>query len=137
MKKKGVSPQFVASSPVGATYLATELGAEGRGVGVAQVVPYPWFPVTPIVKEYLGVMKQNARSDIGFTTLEAYIAAKILVEGLRRAGKDLTREKLINALESMTNYDLGGFEVSFSPTNHSGPTYVEFTVLSADGQVKR
>jgi ABC-type branched-subunit amino acid transport system substrate-binding protein len=137
MKKRGVVTQYMASSPAGATYLATELGPDGSGVGVAQVVPFPWFSVTPVVKEYLGVMKQNARTDIGFTTLESYIAAKVLVEGLRRAGKDPTREKFISALENMASYDVGGFEVRFSPTNHNGPSYVEVTVLGADGKVKR
>jgi ABC-type branched-subunit amino acid transport system substrate-binding protein len=82
-------------------------------------------------------MKQNARTDVGFTTLEAYVAAKVLVEGLRRAGKDLTREKLISALENMASYDVGGFQIGFSPTNHSGSAYVDISVLGAGGRVLR
>jgi branched-chain amino acid transport system substrate-binding protein len=137
MKKAGSAAQFLAVAPVGTTYLASELGAEGRVVVVAQVVPSPWSPTVPVVKEYLGVMKENARTDVGFTTLEAYIAAKVFVEGLRRAGRDLTREKLIKALESMTNYDVGGFPIGFSPTNHRGSGYVDITVVGEGGRVFR
>jgi ABC-type branched-subunit amino acid transport system substrate-binding protein len=57
-----------------------------------------------------------------------------MVEGLRRAGKELTREKLIAALENMNNVDLGDFVVSFSPTNHSGSKYVDLTMIGRGGK---
>ncbi len=63
--------------------------------------------------------------------------AKVMVEGLKRSGKDLTREKLIAALESMNGVDVGEFMVSFSPTNHSGSKYVDLTMIGRAGKFIR
>ena len=136
-KKTGMNPTFVALSPVGTTALVRELGDDSRGLVVSQTVPYPWSPTTPVVKEYLAVLKDHPSTPIDFSTLEAYIGAKVLVEALRRTGKDLTREKLISTLERMRNYDVGGFEIGFSPTNHNGSSYADLTVIGAGGRVLR
>src|SRR6266571_1308714 len=96
-----------------------------------------FIALTPVVKEYLDVLSANPKTPVGFSTMEAYIAAKVLVEGLRRAGRGLTRQRLIRAMESMKSYDAGGFLLSFSPTNHNGSTYVDITVIGAGGKVMR
>jgi branched-chain amino acid transport system substrate-binding protein len=137
MKKAGANPTFIALSPVGTNGLVGELGADSRGIVVSQTVPYPWNPTTPVVKEYLTTLKDRPQTAVGFSTMEAYLAAKVLVEGLKRAGRDLTREKLIHAMEAMQRYDAGGFEVSFSPSNHNGSTYVDLTVIGPNGRVLR
>ncbi len=130
--------QFMNLSIVGATALAKELGNDARGIGVSQVVPFPWNLGIPIVKEYQTVMTaQTGKSDYSFLTLESYLSARILVEGLRRVGRDLTREKLIAALETMHDEDFGGFRVSFSPTDHAASKFVELTVIGKDGQILR
>ena len=134
-KKAGLnSVQFFNVSFVGSRALAAELGTEGQGVAVSQVVPFPWNSVVPIVREYQLAMKQYSQKGISFTSLEGFIAAKVLVEGLKRAGTDLTREKLIHALESMTAYDMGGYYVNYSPTNHNASKYVDVTIIGRDGQ---
>jgi len=61
------------------------------------------------------------------------VAAKVFVEGLRRAGKELTREKLIAGLETMRFVDVGGFNVNFTPSNHNGSSFVELTIIGRDG----
>jgi len=137
MRKAGADATFIALSPVGTNGLVKELGADSRGVIVSQTVPYPWNPSLPVVKEYQGALKSIPKAEVGFSTLEAYLAAKVLVEGLRRAGRDLTREKLIRTLEGIQGYDAGGYEVSFSPANHNGSTYVDLTVIGANGRVIR
>jgi ABC-type branched-subunit amino acid transport system substrate-binding protein len=137
MKKAGANPTFIALSPVGTNGLVKELGPDSRGIVVSQTVPYPWDAATPVVKEYLAVLKSRPQIAVGFSTMESYLAAKVLVEGLRRAGRDLTREKLIRAMESMNRYDLGGFEIGFSPTNHNGSRYVDLTVIGVGGRVLR
>jgi branched-chain amino acid transport system substrate-binding protein len=130
--------QFMNLSIVGATALAKELGNDARGIGVSQVVPFPWNLGIPVVKEYQTVMTaQTGKSDYSFLTLESYLSARILVEGLRRAGRDLTREKLIAALETMHDEDFGGFRVNFSPTDHAASKFVELTVIGKDGQILR
>jgi branched-chain amino acid transport system substrate-binding protein len=137
MKQTGASPSFIALSPVGTNGLVKELGADSRGIVVSQTVPYPWDTTTPVVKEYLAALKGKPQASVGFSTMESYLAAKVLVEGLRRAGRDLTREKLMRAMESMSRYDLGGFDVGFSPTNHNGSHYVDLTVIGVGGRVLR
>ena len=63
--------------------------------------------------------------------------AKVMVEGMKRAGKDLTRDKLTTALESMGSYDLGGYRVSYSTSNHNGSRFVDLTVIGNGGKVLR
>ena len=134
MKKAGSSTQFHNVSFVGSKALADALKDEGHGVAISQVVPFPWSPSVTIVKEYQDVMTKAGNTDFNFSSLEGYIVGKVMVEGLRRAGKDLTREKLVAALEGMNNVDIGDFVVSFSPTNHSGSKFVDLTMIGRGGK---
>lgn len=129
MKKKGATPTFWNVSFVGSKALAKELGPEGRGVEISQVVPFPWDPSVPVVKEYQHAL-QAAKGEPGFGTLEGYLAAKVMVEGLRRAGRRPDREGFVKAMESMSDYDLGGFRVEYSPESHSGSRFVDLTIIS-------
>lgn len=138
MKAAGKHPQFLNVSFVGSKALANELGAEGRGVGISQVVPFPWNVGTPVVRDYQRALTaETGKDNYSFTSLEGYIAAKVLVEGLRRAGRELTREKLVAALETMAEYDAGGFLVSYAPGDHGGSRYVELTAIGRDGAFVR
>jgi branched-chain amino acid transport system substrate-binding protein len=134
MKKTGSITQFFNVSFVGSKALADALGNEGYGVLISQVVPFPWSPLTPIVKEYLDLAKRAKDFDVNFSSLEGFIAAKVLVEGLRRSGKDLTREKFIAAMESMSNLEIGGFLVRFAPDNHNGSQFVDLSMIGHDGK---
>lgn len=134
MKLKGAFQQFWNVSFVGSKALSSELGDEGRGVQISQVVPFPWSDVTPIVREYQKLI--GGPGNASFTSLEGYIAAKIMVEGLKRAGKNPTRESLVDGLASMGKIDLGGFTVSYSPTNHNGSSFVDLTIISRAGTFK-
>ncbi len=132
-KSAGSGAQFASTSFVGASALATELGPEGAGVVVAQVVPPPSIP---IVREYqTAIEKQLGKKDFSSTSLESYIAAKVLVEGIRRAGADPTRESLRKALDSIRNFDVGGYIVDFSPSNHNGSKFVELTTINRAGKI--
>jgi ABC-type branched-subunit amino acid transport system substrate-binding protein len=133
MKRQGSAAQFYNVSFVGSKALADELKEEGYGVVISQVVPFPWAENIAIVREYQRLMVEDGNRDFNFSSLEGFIAAKVLVEGLRRAGRNLTREKLTAALESM-HVDVGGFVVDFSPTNHSASTFVELTMIGHDGK---
>ena len=137
MKAAGSISQFFNVSFVGSKALAETLGKDGRGVMISQVVPFPWSPLTPIVKEYLDLAKRSGNVDVNFSSLEGFIAAKVLVEGLRRAGKDPTREKFVGAMESMSNYELGGFAVRFSPENHNGSQFVDLSMIGRDAKFIR
>jgi len=133
MRAAGCNPQFMNVSFVGSKALAHETGPEGRGVGISQVVPFPWSLSARVVKEYQQLLEASTgKQNYSFTSLEGFIAAKVLIEGLRRAGADLTRERFINAMEQMRDYDVGGYTVSFSPTDHNGSKFVELTVIGKD-----
>ncbi len=135
MKKAGSITQFYNVSFVGSKALADALKDEGYGITISQVVPFPWSSSgVRVVKEYQEIMTKAGNTDFNFSSLEGFIVGKVMVEGLKRAGKDLTREKLIAALESMNNVDLGEFVVSFSSTNHSGSKYVNITMIGRGGK---
>jgi ABC-type branched-subunit amino acid transport system substrate-binding protein len=129
-QSSGMGAQMVSNSFPGASPLAKELGKEGAGVIVATVVPPPTKRSLPIVQEYqAAIEKQLGRKDYSFTSLEAYIAAKVTVEALRRAGPRPSREGFMQALDGLKGFDTGGYLVSFSPTNHNGSSFVELTVI--------
>ncbi len=134
MKKAGINAQFHNVSFVGSKALADTLKDEGYGVAISQVVPFPWNRSVLVVREYQDILSKAGRKDFNFSSLEGFIVAKVMVESLKRAGKDLTREKLVAALESMNNVDLGDFMVSFSPTNHSGSKFVDLTMIGRSGR---
>jgi ABC-type branched-subunit amino acid transport system substrate-binding protein len=131
MHKAGYTGQFYNVSFVGSQALADVLGNDGPGVVISQVVPFPWDQSIPLVSEYLKILKEAGIEKPNFSSLEGFIAAKVFVEGLRRAGAHPSREKLIAALETInrSNFDIG-FDVKFSPTSHNGSHFVEMTVIS-------
>ncbi len=137
MKKAGAQPTFWNVSFVGSKALAKELDQEGRGIQISQVVPFPWDASVPVVKEYRKLLADSKADQPGFGTLEGYIAAKVIVEGLRRAGRKLDRESFVRAMESMSEFDVGGFKVSYSPENHNGSKFVDLTIISKEQRFVR
>ncbi|SNS72545.1 amino acid/amide ABC transporter substrate-binding protein, HAAT family [Noviherbaspirillum humi] len=136
MRRAGYTGQFFNVSFVGSQPLADALGADGPGVVISQVVPFPWKQSVPVVAEYRKALTKAGIKEPNFSSLEGYLAAKVFAEGVRRAGRDLTRDKLIRALESIntSNYDAGGFDLNFSPTNHNGSKFVDMTLIIKDGK---
>jgi ABC-type branched-subunit amino acid transport system substrate-binding protein len=134
MKAAGSTTQFHNVSFVGSTALADALKDEGYGVAISQVVPFPWGPEVQVVKEYQQILAKQGHTDYNFSSLEGFIVGKVMVQALRRAGRNLTRDKLIAALEGMNNVDLGDFVVSFSPSSHSGSKLVDLTMIGHAGK---
>lgn len=137
MKKAGSGATFYNVSFVGSKALADALGADGVGVAISQVVPFPWGTGVPVVKEYQRLAKKAGFTDYNFSALEGFLSAKVAVEGLRRAGRNLTRESYIAALERMNDVDLGGFWVGYSPTNRAGSRFVDLTIIGRQGKFLR
>ena len=136
-RKAGFGGTFYNVSFVGTQALAKELGAEARSVAVSQVMPYPFAPISPLAGEYLAAGNAVAGFAPNYSSIEGFVAARTLVEGMRRAGNNLTHEGLITGLESMREFNLGGFFVDFSAQKHAGSKYVDMTILTADGNVRR
>lgn len=108
-----------------------------RGLGITQVVPYPYTGVTPIVKEFHENFKKYAPKDatMSYTVFEEYIAAKIMTEGLKRAGSSPTADKVLQALQNLGRYDVGGFTVDYSRDNRIGSRFVDIVVIGAEGKL--
>jgi ABC-type branched-subunit amino acid transport system substrate-binding protein len=137
MQKLGSGATFYNVSFVGSKALADALGKDGVGVAISQVVPFPWGTAVPVVKEYQQLAKKAGYTDYNFSALEGFLCAKVMVEGLRRAGRNPTREGLVDALEKMQDVDLGGFYINYSPKNRAGSRFVDLTIISRDGKFLR
>ena len=133
MRKSGAKSQFLSVSFVGSA-IVKELKSEAAGVIMAQVVPLPTKKSIPVVAEYQNTLAAvGAKPDYSFSGLEGFISAKVLVEGLKRSGKNPTRAGFIKAMEGIEDLDLGDYFVGYSPTNHNGSKYVDITVINKDG----
>ena len=137
-RKAGYGGTFFNVSFVGTQALADELGKEGRGIMVSQVMPFPFSTTTGISREYLdAVAKAGGDAQPNYSSMEGYLAAKVLTEGLRRAGRNPTRDSLVTGLESIQNVSFGGFSVDFGPRDHVGSRFVDLSMLTEDGKVRR
>jgi branched-chain amino acid transport system substrate-binding protein len=136
-RKAGYGGVFYNVSFVGTQSLSDELGKEALGVVVSQVMPYPFGTATGVVAEYQAAL-QKAGGDLrpNYTGIEGYLAAKVLTEGLRRMGRP-NRDSLVAALESLQNYNAGGFPVKFGPGKRVASNFVELSMLTGDGKVRR
>jgi ABC-type branched-subunit amino acid transport system substrate-binding protein len=137
MKKAGSGATFYNVSFVGSQALADELGKDGVGVAISQVMPFPWGASVPVVKEYQRLMVKAGHKDFNFSAIEGFVAAKVFVEGLRRTGRNLTRESFIATMEKMNDIDVGGFYVGFSPQNHNASKFVDLTIIGRQGKFLR
>ena len=133
-RAKGYGGQFFNVSFVGSRALADELGDAGQGVVISQVVPFPFAQGIPIVREYQLRMTEAGQKDFDFSSLEGYLTARVLVEGLRRAGKNLSRDALIAGLESMHDVNLGGFTITYGAKSHQGSNFTDLTIIGRGGK---
>jgi branched-chain amino acid transport system substrate-binding protein len=133
-RSKGYSGQFINVSFVGAQALADELGDIGTGVVISQVVPFPFQANSSIVREYQQRMTESGQKEFDFSSFEGFLAAKVLTEGLRRTGRFLTREGLILALESLKDFNMGGFTINYSAKSHEGSNFSDLTIIGRGGK---
>ena len=133
LRARGNRAQIMNVSFVGTKALQQAMPVgEANGIGVAQVVPFPWNRWIPVVAEYQRLMRLTHEDpSFGFTSLEGFLAARMMTEALQRAGADPTRERLVEALESIHSLDLGGFKLQMSRTDHQASDFVELTFLGS------
>jgi ABC-type branched-subunit amino acid transport system substrate-binding protein len=133
----GYGGTFYNVSFVGTQALADELGKDGAGVVVSQVMPSPYYPARPIAREFADAVKKAGNVQANFSSMEGYLAAKVVTEGLKRAGNRIgNRDALIQGIESIGSQSLGGFQVNFSSANHVASSFVELSMLTGDGRVR-
>ncbi len=133
LQRLGSTAQLMNVSFVGTGGLQDELpGGRASGIGISQVVPFPWDRRVPVVAEYQRLMRSQQRSArYGFTSLEGFLAARWLGEALQRAGANPSRQALVAAFESMDNVDLGGYRLKLGPRDHQASDFVDLTFLGS------
>ena len=123
---------FVNISFVGASALAKELGPDGNGVIVSQVVPFPWDASLKVVAEYQAAIK--AAPD--FISLEGYLAGRLAIAALEKAGAQPTRDGILKVIKETGKFDIGGLMMTFGPEKNWGLDQVFLTMIQADGTFK-
>src|SRR6476469_118092 len=121
------NPVFVNISFVGANALAKELGSDGKGVIVSQVVPFPGDASLKVVADYQAAIKQ-AGGEPEFVSLEGYLVGRLAIAALEKAGKDVTREGLLKAIKDTGKFDIGGLVMTYGPEDNQGLDKVFMTI---------
>jgi ABC-type branched-subunit amino acid transport system substrate-binding protein len=137
LKAANRATMITSLSFAGASQLAKALGPDATGVSVAITVPTPRSNSIPVVKECNDAWTGSGQKDpMSVTALESCIAAKVLVEGMKRAGREVTRASLHKSLSALGRYDAGGYVVDFKPNFRHGGTYVGMALLRPNGEVR-
>ncbi|MEM6422010.1 MAG: ABC transporter substrate-binding protein [Pseudomonadota bacterium] len=133
-RKLRMDPAFVTISFVGSRALAQELGPDGAGVIISQVVPFPWDDSLPVVASYQAALTAHDPSLApDFVSLEGYLAGRLAALALAAAGPAPTRAAFLDAVTAMTEVDLGGATLRFGPGDNQGLEAVFLSRITADG----
>ncbi len=128
-------PIYTFSLSVGSAILKA-LGDDARGLAVARATPYPWRATTPLARDFNQLM-EKAGKPVDYDHFAGYINGRVLIEGLRGAGKTPTPQSLALSMEKLSNLDLGGYTLAYSPQNRHGSNFVEITVVGPRGNFMR
>lgn len=137
IRAAGSRAQLVTLSNNASGGFVKALGENARGTIITQVFPNERSITSPLVKEALALAKAKNITDVSPAMLEGFASAKVLVEGLRRAGANPTGEKVRAALEAIRGFDVGGLELSYSPSDHTGLDFVDLSIINKDGKFTR
>jgi ABC-type branched-subunit amino acid transport system substrate-binding protein len=136
-KQIKLNATFVNISFVGSNALATELGAQGAGTVVTQVVPFPQDAAIPVVAKYHAALKASAPSEQpGFVSLEGYLVGRTIAAILDKMNGEPTRKGFVEAVQKSGGFDLGGFKLTYGPDSNRGSNQVYLTVIQGDGSFK-
>lgn len=137
LRATGARPSFYGFSVVSLDAVNRDLGTDARGIVLAQIMPSLAQRSTPVVNEYIGLVKaQGHDGPPSLSRFEGFIHAKLMVEGLRRAGRDLSTEGLIRAMENAGEISFGKFSAKYSPQSHNGSSYVELAIIDSEGKLR-
>lgn len=135
--KVDFNPVFVNISFVGASALAKELGSEGNGVVVSQVVPFPWDKSIKVIADYQAAIKAaDAKAEPEFVSLEGYLVGRLVIAALEKTGATPTREGLLKAIKDTGKFDFGGLTMTFGQDDNEGLDQVFMTMIQTDGTFK-
>jgi len=135
--KSGFHPTFVNISFVGANALAKELGPDGKGVIVSQVVPFPWDTSLKVVADYQAAQKAlDPRLTPDFVSLEGYLSGRLAAAALELAGPKPMRADMLGLINEVGHFDISGNVITLGAKAREAPPKVFLTVIQADGTFK-
>ena len=137
LRAAGSAAQIVTLSNNASGGFIKSLGNNARGVIVTQVYPNERAVTYAMVKEAQELARAKGLQEISPAMLEGFAAAKVLVEGLKRAGPKPSRDNIHAALEGIKKFDLGGLEVSYGPDDHTGLDFADLSIIGTDGRFRR
>ncbi|MFO1217579.1 MAG: ABC transporter substrate-binding protein [Burkholderiaceae bacterium] len=135
LREAGSSPMFYGMSIVAGEVVAQVLGEQARGLAVAQVVPYPWHSVDNDILAYRKA-SQAAKAEPSYYTLEGWINAQVMIEALKRAGRDPSRARLLQVMRAL-KMRIAGMELDFTGGAIAGSRFVELVQVRFDGKFVR
>ena len=136
--RQDIDPVFMAVSFVGSNALAEELGPQGTGVYVTQVVPLPWNTDIPAVAAYQAALEAlDGQAAPGFVSLEGYLAGRLAIEGLELCGPDASRQCFLEAIQAGGIIDLEGLSLEYGAEDNQGSDAVYLTVIGTDGKYQQ
>jgi ABC-type branched-subunit amino acid transport system substrate-binding protein len=136
-RQSGFNPVFVNISFVGANVLAKELGHDGEGVIVSQVVPFPWDVSVKVVADYQAAEKAldpNLMPD--FVSLEGYISGRLAAAALEMTGPDPTRAEMLRVINEVGQFNISGDNLTVGQKMRDDPAEVFLTLIQPDGTFK-
>jgi branched-chain amino acid transport system substrate-binding protein len=129
------NPMFYGMSIVPGELTAKVIGARARGLAISQVVPYPWGEVDPVVRDYRRLAEQ-AKVPVGYYSFEGYLNALVMLEALRRTGRELTRPRLHATLRAL-RFRLAGMDIDFTTNGTTGSRFIELVQVTENGRFVR
>ena len=134
-RRTGMDAVFMTVSFVGSNALAQELGPDGAGVLVTQVVPFPEDDSLPVVLSYLDALaNHDPEAEPGFVSLEGYLAGRMVIAALQECGTEVDRSCLLDQLIDRGDFDIDGFKLQFGDGDNQGSDEVFLTVIGSDGK---
>lgn len=134
LKKNQFTGQLAGLSVMSSDSLYKALGDQVQGMIITQVVPFPWSTKLEMSRDYQKLMA-DAKIPLSVDSMEGYLSARLLTEGLKAAGAKLSRESFLAGLEAMNRKDVGGLQVSFSPEDRSLTHLVDITMIGKNGKL--
>ena len=130
-------PRYYGFSVASLDVINRELGPLGRGIVLAQIMPSLKNTAVPVVLEYRKLLAaKDPDAAPSASQFEGFVHAKVLVDALRAAGRNLTTDSFIRGLESIGEIAYGPFKARYSPTDHNGSSYVELAIVDVHGQLR-
>lgn len=116
--------------------LLQALGDDARGLAFTNILPYPMRATSTLTRDYAAAM-ERARLPVDFDHFFGYLNLRLLLEMMRRTGKSLTSQGLVNTIEGLGKLDFGGYTLAFGPHNHHGSSFVELLIVGPGGRFIR